>query len=732
MTTSNQPIAILSTTHTITTAEDKAIVASLYAKTKWQTSTQKTDLFTIHEREDLIVIRTDNLVVIDFDDDQIFQEALKFNSSLRDEDQCKYIVKSLRHGGHFYFAATDPAITFQQGHTKQRALDILSTNKHNVIAPTKADKGKVLLIHEALTPYNETFNTFVTLKVLQNLPEQQRATLVISNERKSDDAKDFIKSYLANIVSQQAFNKFYNVPDPIPQGMSNQVYLSLSTRLASDETISKEDYLQTMEKFNLYHQRKTPEELRQTITDRMVNNKNGLWRYDENKQVGTFTTTHRRFKTQIESYYDAESAAYLIHFLNKEGQYELHKAKNLTAYLELMEKISDMPRQSLRNATKHIAVVDVISTYSKPAGYDAEASTYNTAYINSNLAAFNGTKPLTYEQPDRLIDMLKYMWGESYTYMLNITKHRYSSFDWSPVVTFLQGTEGSGKDLTISLLSAGFSTTPQTLNYSLMKDVHSNWQTKENAIFSEVGDWKPMEREDLLSQLKTISGSNGKVTFRDMQKTAIVVPTIIKIWITGNHWVKLHSDPLTQRRIHIVYMPNPLEKELGGPYSKQDISDLMSDESIQNFYYWLGNVYQYQDFSIDKYNSAVSQQHTEGYRMYIEDTESKGDKVATLLWAREWRKFKELLDITSSQMSDFDFRYSKGQLVIAARSLKTILGHKVGGDIIPKTINRLATEKEANRRLKFSKGSLEKYVTIYNAPSNLNVEEIPGDNIELE
>ena len=717
--------AILSSTHTIKTKEDKSIVSELYQTANWQKSTLSAPLYELLLRPELIVFKTDNITVIDFDDDLVFNQAISFNSNLAEHLQCGLIIKSTRRGGHFYYLP-DESIQIPAEHTKQHIVDILTTIKHNVIAPTVADNGKIIVHKSQLTPYNNAINTFVALHVLQNLPITTRAMALHSGERRSDDAQDFVKGYLANIISQDSFDKFYNTPVNIPDGQSNQMYLNISTRLGSDETISSTDYEQAMIKFNQHHQRKTPAELKGTITQRMLSNANGLWRYDPTKETNTFTTTHRRYKTQISAYFDSSDGSYIIHYLDAEGSSKIHIVRNTGAYTELLEKISNISRAQLRNATSRVVAVDVISDYSKNPGYNHKSATYNKAFMNSNLTAFTGTKPLSYEEPNTLVDMMLYMWGESFDYLLATTKHRYSTFQYSPVVTFLQGTEGSGKDLTITLLTAGFTNIAQTLNYQLMKDKHSNWQTEDNAIFSEVGDWKQMEREDLLAELKTISGSNGQVTFRDMQKTAKVVPTLIKIWITGNQWLKVHSDPITQRRVHIVYMSKPLEKELGGPYSRHDMNEILSEQNIQNFYYWLGNVFVPKHFTIDMYNNAISQQGTDAYKMYIEDVESSSDRVSTLLWTQKYSDLIKALKIYHLTLEDLIYKYNKASnLVATVSSLKQAFARNTGGDVISKTINRLSSEKDGGKRLLFDKDTVEKYITFYEAPEGLErVEQI--------
>ena len=74
--------------------------------------------------------------LVDFDDDTEFTKALAFNESLKKANQCNFIVKSTRKGGHFYFAPADH-IPEPAGHTKQNILDYFTGEGHNVIAPTK-------------------------------------------------------------------------------------------------------------------------------------------------------------------------------------------------------------------------------------------------------------------------------------------------------------------------------------------------------------------------------------------------------------------------------------------------------------------------------------------------------------------------------------------------------------------------------------------------------------------
>jgi len=731
---------ILSSTEVLGKTITKKEVSALYRTTNWKTSTNQATLQEIIARKELITIRTDNLIVIDFDDTPTFHEALKYNETLAPKYQCSLIVASSRHGGHLYFSP-NPDIEPPIGHTKQQILDYLSTEKHNVIAPTVGDSGKTI-VHNTLsdndnggdlTQYSQPWDIFVSHIVMSNIPENAKNIVLRSDTSHSDDNIDFIKQYLSNIITDYQFNEFYNVPYPIPQGGSNEIYKRVSTRLACDETINYEDYVATMVKFNSFHARKTDSELASEHLNRMRpdsngTSSNGLWKYDPDKQVATFKVQHKMYKTTINCFFDMNTGEYLVAYPDTESTPHLHTLKSKQMYLELLEKLAKLG--PVQRKTDNVPAITTQTDYSKSYGYDKKSNSFNKAIVGPTLAAFYGTKPENYKYPQKLLECCKYMWGDEYDYLLASTKYRYTHFKFSPVITFLQGAEGSGKDLTISLLTKPFPIEPQLLDAQLVNDKHSNWQTEPNAIVSEVGDWREMDANTLLAKLKSISGSNGIVTYRGMQKTAITVPSLIKVWVTGNKWVKLHSDPMSQRRIHIVYMPRPLNRLLGGEYTDNDIHHLMSEESLLNFYYWLGNESEY-NMTLDDYKAPISRQKSESYKTYIENTQSVSDTVAQLLYSRTYNNLVKIFEIYNMTLDDLTWKYSRGNLVLATARLKDVFGTKNGGDIINKTIDRLTSEKEGNKRLKFDRSIVEKFITIFEAPQDLEYSEISSEDLDI-
>ena len=708
----------------IITKEDKQQhMAHLIAKSNWRTTTQQLTLEQTLVHIDLVCIRTDNLTVLDFDTDDSFKAALDLNDSLVPQHQSQLITRSLRKGGHIYYRL-DPEIELPIGHTKQSIVDIQSGPKTCIVPPSKVELGKVIHYKgdlDNLTILPPAMLYYLNNIVISNIPEVSRKQILRGDgNRWSDDAVAFVDAYLSNNITQDAFNTFYNLPDLIPAGQSNEVYITLSTRLASDETINIDKYVSAMIKYNQYTQRKTQQELKTEVMDRMTNNTNGLWRFVPDKLKTTYTVEDKRTRTKVSTYQISNNQKYIMERSTAEGEIIYTELPNKSTWLDVMEKIATANLAALKANVKNILLVnDVVNNYSLLGGYNQTLNVYNKAFHNSYLNAFNGSKPTNYQHPQRLITMMEEMWSDEFTYLMDTTKYRYSTFKFSPVTTMFKGTEGSGKDLSVHLLTVGFNAPPQQVNYQLMSDKHSNWQIQENAIFTELGDWKQMEKDDVLAAMKTISGSNGNVSLRGMNAMAATTPTIVKIWHTSNNWVKLHSDPVTQRRVHVVSMPIPLEKDSGGKYSKLDIEQIIDNELL-NFYHYLGNHYTYSDtWQESHYNNARCRQGSESYQLYKESVQSKADQIAELLYTCEYDNIVKALEIHGKELDDLVWKISRDTLVITKKSLTAAFANMKNAAVIEKNIDRVWEDKSDRKRLKFEGQNVEAFIRVFGQPKDL-------------
>jgi hypothetical protein len=700
----------------IRTQEDKKTWVPTLYKQGWKDKTkyQKVKLQDLQQIQDIgVVVTTNNLLIVDFDTNTSYEDALHLNNALPGSMQCGYIVHSTRKGGHFYYYNTPPKNKTQISplHSDKSviSLDILTGDGHNAFAPTKGDPSKELLEQNTntLITIPDAMIYYINSIILREASKKAKQSYLVSKEGYSDDNYAQIEQFIAGLLPLETFCEFYNVPTRMPEGQSWSILQTLSYRLLRDETIKHEQVLATLQKYD--------PEFRQehSLLAPYDNNK-----YDEARKGHSLVVQHRDTKTPVTAYFDLQNQQYLVHYKDKFGQplvIEISTEAKLKAFLEAT---SGRKRTTL--VMPKIQPVNTVYDYTLKGGYDGVTNTFNKCYMNKHLTAFKGTKPEGYTKPQGLIDLTKYMWGDEWEYLLASTQWRFRNFEHSAVVTHIMGTEGSGKNLTVNLLTKGFSGDNQELDYTLFMDKHANHQVQPNTILGEVGDWNPAEKKGALGKIKTQSGNQGKTTIRGMATAATVVDTINKIWVLGNSWMRLHTDPNTQRRVHAVYMPQPLKIEAGGRYEANEIEHLLSDEQTINFYYWLGNEFTPEEpFTKTEFDSAICRQRSQSYRIYVDAVEGTADSVVRLVATGEWEELCKALALVERDVSDLKMKWSKKKtLVISANSVKMCFSRIKGSDSINKAIDTMCSNFEGNKSLAFD-GSPEKYITVWNAPHNV-------------
>jgi len=670
----------------IITQEDKKTIAPPLYKLGWKDPAhhQLIDLADLPAIKDIALIVTKDLTIVDFDTDIAYQNALVINNSLTPQHKCKFIVHSSRKGGHFYYKG-DNIEKIHPAHSDKSvtSVDILAGPGHNAFAPTKGDRSKQLVLDttNSLSPLPEAMIAYINSIILSEASQTSKKTIVISKTPHSDNNYYMLEQYIVNSLNPQLFYQFYNIPAIMEAHESYQTLLSLSYRLLKDETVSYELVQQILDKYD-----------------------------PEHRQVHK-TLAPEHTQELISVYLDINSGDYIVAQNNKPLTISTE-----TKMKVIVESLSGIKRSQLK--TTLIEPVTTVSTYTKVGGLDLDTKEFNYAYMNKYLIAFKGSKPTDYKHPQLLINLVTSMWGEEKEYLLASTQYRYQTFCHSPVVTHIVGTEGSGKDLTVHILTAGFNEETQEVDYTLFMDKHSNHQILPNTVLEEVGDWNPAERRGALAKIKSLSGSNGKVTVRGMQRTAHTVETINKIWVIGNSWMKLHNDPITQRRVHAVYMPQTLKKEAGGNFTEEDIAEALAQ--LLDFYYWLGNVYSPEE-PFNDYMSAVCRQESRSYQYYLDSVEGNADKIIRYIMQRKYPALLRALKVVNSTIDNLTVKYSKlGPLVISAKSLKKVFAQEVGSIFINRAIDTICANFEENRKLVFD-GSGEKFITVFDAPKTLQL-----------
>ena len=702
---------------TIVTQEDKQTWVKTLYKQGWKDTT-KHELIEISKLpsiEEIAVVITKNILVIDFDTNKSYEDAIKIDTLLPTSQQCKLIVHSNRKGGHFYYSSQQPEEQAQTDkisplHSGKEVttLDILTGEGHNVFAPTKGDASKSIQHNkQPLTPIPDIMVYYVNSIILSEATPKNKAIYLTSKEGYSDDNFNLIENYILH-KEPTNFLQYYSLPSKIPPQESWKTLQALAYRLLRDETLTHSNVIATLDIYDPEH--------RQDHNALAPESENI---YIESKRTFSLTLTSRRDNTLVTTYLDKITGNYLV-VENTAEKPVVHIVSQESRVKALLESISGKKRSQI--PSQRIEAITQIYTYAEKGGLNLTNYTFNTAYTNKYLTAFKGTKPDKYSLPQRLISLLKYMWQDEYEYLLASTQYRLRTFEHSAVVTHIVGGEGSGKGLTVDLLTRAFTEESQELSYELFMDKHSTHQTQPNTVLEEVGEWNPAEQKGALSKIKAMSGSRGKATVRGMHKEAVVVPTINKIWVLGNNWMRLHTDPMTQRRIHAVYMPQSLTRELGGKYSTNELDDILTENNIVNLYYWLGTQFQPEKpFTASEYHSAVSQHNTLSYKTYIENVEGDSDIVIRLITQRKYAELIKALKIAGANLDTIVWKHNKQRLmVVSVTSLKTTFSRLSGAPAIHKALDSVAANFEGNKLLKFkAETSPEKFMTIFDSPPEL-------------
>ena len=715
----------------IVTQEDKQTWVKKLYKQGWKDKAKykQINIVDLPSIEEIAVIVTKDILVVDFDTDNSYSEAIKIDKLLPASQKCKLIVHSSRKGGHFYYASkteeqikqTDKISPLHSG-KEVTTLDILTGEGHNVFAPTKGDASKTIVTsNNELTPIPDIMVYYINSIVLGEATPKNKAIYITSKEGYSDDNFNLIEQYILH-KEPSNFLSYYNLPQRIPPQESWKTLQSLAYRLLRDETLTHSNVVAVLDIYDPEHRQdhRALAPVEENI-------------YIESKRTFSLTLTSRRDGTLVTTYLDKVSGNYLV-VENTTEKPVVHIVTQESKVKALLEAITGKKRSQI--PSHRIEAVNQVYTYAEKGGLNLEEYTFNTAYINKYLAAFKGNKPDAYTVPDKLIELLKYMWEDEYEYLLASTQYRLRTFEHSAVVTHIVGGEGAGKGLTVDILTRAFTEESQELSYELFMDKHSTHQIQPNTILEEVGEWNPAEQKGALSKIKSMSGSRGKATVRGMHKEALVVPTINKIWVLGNNWMRLHTDPMTQRRIHAVYMPKSLTRELGGKYLTSELDTILTEENIVNLYYWLGTQFQPEnEFTASEYHSAVSQHNSTSYKTYIENVEGDSDIVIRLITQRRYTELIKALKMANVNLDAIVWKLNKQRLmVVAVTSLKIIFGRLSGAPAIHKALDSIVANFEGNKLLKFKADtSPEKFITIFDSPPELqtkveNLNLTQGDN----
>ena len=546
-----------------------------------------------------------NIVAIDCDD----QATYELFKALDPEHDFVFISKGKPEGGATIIYRYGDSIpdTFRI-HSDTLQLDFYNADGF-IYLPTAANKTKHTLdTIPALKPMPVTVR-----KLLVNLQElylasKARATVqspLISNYRSLRpmvetlvNRKMMDKSMAAltpkDFRSLTAYqSKGWLHPNEVPDGRGSEYLSKISAILGRDPSVDEDLYVQAIETINsLWSSPVNHSRLQATIIKPMISGQatidgTPIWQFDPDWESKGFSFMSKAGEL-YEGFYDDKRVQWM--FLNLADN-SLKTFDNQTNAFTFVDNTANT-RQKRQELIAKLPIVRAIASPHMTEGFlDTHPRQYNMFVRTKALSILQS--PLTYEDykyPEVTIQFLHSLIPDDYTrdYVLSWLKYKLKTFSYSPVILYLLGASGSGKDSFVQLLRLFMG--PNTFAKPSPTEFVSQFNGwLEHAYFvhcDEYGDQLDRSQATIAKgKLKTFTGASS-VQIRNLHQQAYETSHSATFILTAN------TNPLEfdqdDRRFVYIATPNKLADQgwvhaLGGTAVVHD--RLMKE--INDFAFWL-------------------------------------------------------------------------------------------------------------------------------------------------
>lgn len=383
-------------------------------------------------------------------------------------------------------------------------------------------------------------------------------------------------------------------PHNIVDGRGSEYLSKVSAILGADESIDEELYSKAMEAINnLFADPMPKKRLQQTIIEPMIEEKASvgdqvIWRYNKDWEAGT-TIVVTKLNSSLHVFFDMIRKNYYAVDIFNEQVHEFARDVNLYSFLETVA-VETASKKELKTL---MPLVNVVSTPQYPFGFFGEnKSSFNRFAPTQALQIFKDPDVYSknYAYPKHLIAFFESLIPDDYmrNYMFRFLRRKFDLFEYSPVVLYLLGASGSGKDLFVSLLAMilGEASIAKPSASEFIEN-HNGWiMDKYFAHLDEYGDQlsRYNDQEVAKGKIKAWSGKSN-ISLRMMGNDGFNYEHNVTFVLTAN------KNPLTfdddDRRIALFNTPTklkfaPLAQEMGLPAFVEALRT-----EINDFMYWL-------------------------------------------------------------------------------------------------------------------------------------------------
>lgn len=429
--------------------------------------------------------------------------------------------------------------------------------------------------------------------------------------------KKFIPS-LFRIITPKDFRDLpqyvqhgYLHPEEIPEGRGSEYMAKVSAIFGADPSISQELYLEAMHVINnLWGYPINTRRFEQTILEPMVNGKSSvdgeaIWTYDEHwRERGLAFTT--KLGDAVEVFFDDIRASYYMINYTRDMTKIFYKEGDLFSYIEPIA-IALPPRKELK------AMCPVVRTSIEPTlpfgfyNVDEYNREFNMFRQTTGLAILNNPQSYEdlYNRPETILNFFETLIPDPYmrNYVLSFLRRKLTTFKYSPVILYLLGAHGSGKDTLVNIVSSliGDQCVARPTAKEFLEQFNGWLVDKYFVQLDEYGNQLHTlsDKQEALGKIKAYTGKDN-VQIRQMRTDGFNYLHSATFILTANTNPLMLEDG--DRRVALVETPNVL-KNADWVLSAGGITNVIEkiNSEINDFAYYLAT--EINSLSWDDYTS---------------------------------------------------------------------------------------------------------------------------------
>ncbi len=451
-------------------------------------------------------------------------------------------------------------------------------------------------------------------------------------------------------------------PNDVPAGRGSEYLSKVSAILGADISVNVELYAKAIMLINSFW--KEPIEktkLLATVINPMVEERatidgQVIWSYDPHWEKMGFIATSLN-GDYLESFYDDVKGVYYL------VNYSVPYVRVFNEKRSLTTTIKTLLGRALTEV-QYDSTKQIIRTTLNPSlefGHIQGSDRYNLFRQTQELSVLNNPLPYKsqYSRPTTIISYFESLIPDDRMrlYVLSFLKTKFTTFKYSPVVLYLIGKPGSGKDTMVNIIRAiigdEYVAKPDT---KVFIEQYNGWMLDKFFVqLDEYGNKlsRHSDKQEVLGKIKAITGSE-EMQIRAMRSDGFNYKHCITFIMTAN------TNPLPveadDRRFAFIKTPNKLAiqdwvKEQGGISAVQD----RIKAEILDFCYYLGT--EVPSLGFDEYTEAPL---TEDKEKLMLDSMPAAEQITYYIAHSQFTILKEMAE--EYGIKDFDENWEKNRL----------------------------------------------------------------------